>query len=367
MYGFDSAEDLVGVSPLDLVSPQDRDLVSRLFTEELFQKDLQKVTRFRGQTRDGREIWISAIGMRTEYEGRTAGLVSFRDVTEVKSGEEKMQELYEQEKRLRRKLESEIKRRIEFTRALAHELKTPLTAVLASSSALVANLPEGTALDFARNLERGAHHLNSRIDELLDTAKGEVGLLYLSGRPVDPVDLLRDITDEMSLVFSSRRQSLCMELPSHLPMIWADEGRLRQVLFNLLSNACKYTPEGGKITLKARRKDADLLVEVKDTGTGIAKKEQRKLFEPYQPREIDGKPTGGLGLGLALSKTLVELHGGQIWMRSRKGKGSTCGFSVPLANAAQISFRMWRPEVEMASSRLTKTGRPPKPDRKRSG
>ena len=112
----------------------------------------------------------------------------------------------------------------------------------------------------------------------------------------------------------------------------ADEDRLRQIILNLLSNASKFTPDGGKIILRAREKAANLILEVEDTGPGISDKDQKWLFEPYYRVERERERISGLGLGLALSKTLVELHGGQIWVKSQVGQGSTFGFSLPLEN-----------------------------------
>jgi len=101
-------------------------------------------------------------------------------------------------------------------------------------------------------------------------------------------------------------------------------------VLNLLNNAFKFTPAGGKITLRAKQEDGNLVVEVKDTGPGIAEEDQQRIFEPYQRKESDRERLSGLGLGLALCKTLVELHRGRIWIKSRAGRGSTFGFSLPL-------------------------------------
>ena len=259
----------------------------------------------------------------------------FRDVTERKRMEERLRELYEQEKELRQELEAEMERRIEFTRVLVHELKTPLTPVLASSELLATQLQKEPLLTLARNINRGASNLNNRIDELLDLARGEMGMLQLKSEPVDLLQLFHGIVDDMALVASSQGQSLLLELPPSLPLVWADEGRLRQVVLNLLSNALKFTPEGGKITLRAKEKDSALIVEVQDTGPGIAKEDQQRLFEPYHRLESDREHLSGLGLGLALCKALVELHGGHIWVESRVGEGSTFGFSIPLEVTSQ--------------------------------
>ena len=264
-------------------------------------------------------------------EGTVSGfMVQVQDMTERRQARQELEQLYEQERALRKEVEAEMKRRAEFLRALVHELKTPLTAVLASSGALVAGLEGGPLLGFAKNLNRGAYRLNSRIDELIDLAKGEIGMLTLSCGSTNLAVLLQEIADEMAPLALSRKQTLTVDLPRSLPAGWVDAGRLRQVVVNLLANACKFTPEGGDITLRASESDGHLLVEVEDTGPGIAPEEKRRLFDPYQLRQIDGRRTGGLGLGLVLSKMLVERHGGQIWVTGREGKGSIFSFTIPL-------------------------------------
>jgi len=217
-----------------------------------------------------------------------------------------------------------------FVLGLSHELKTPLTPVLISSQVLVSELKDEPMLSLARNISRGASNLNSRIDELLDLAKGEIGMLQLKAETLDVLKLLNDILEDVAPVALSRSQTLTSQLPRSLPSIKADKVRLRQIVLNLLNNAFKFTPEGGKIILKAGERDANLIVEVKDTGPGIGEDEQGRLFKPYQQLESDRERLSGLGLGLALCKTLVELHGGRIWVKSRVGKGSTFGFSLPL-------------------------------------
>ena len=134
----------------------------------------------------------------------------------------------------------------------------------------------------------------------------------------------------MGPVVSSHGQTLFLDLPPSLPRVWADEERLRQVLLNLLSNATKSMREGEKIILRARRRGSRLVMEVEDTGPGIAEEERERLFDAYYRLVGDRENLSGLGLGLALSKTLVELHGGQIWVESQLGRGSTFGFSLPL-------------------------------------
>ena len=249
----------------------------------------------------------------------------------LEQSEAELRELFKEEKTLRQDLEAEINKRVEFTRALVHELKTPITPVLASSELMLEETKEGGTLwELAQNINQGAHNLNQRIDELLDLARGEVGMLRLNREPVDSGRLLRSIVDSVKPLARKNNLSLNAELPPSLPTIQADKDRLRQVVLNLLNNAIKFTPPEGTITVRARTDGPRLVVEVQDTGRGINKEEQERLFEPYQQLERERARLGGLGLGLSLSKKLVELHGGQIWVQSQKGKGSTFGFSIPL-------------------------------------
>ncbi len=300
--------------------------------------------------KDGSTIWAeTAVTPLLDAAGKTVGLLGVtRDISERKMAEEKLQELYVQEKALRQQIENEMNRRIEFTRALAHELKTPLTPVLASVDSLLSEIRDERLLSLARNISRGASNLNSRIDELMDLARGEVGILQLSAEHVDLLPLLREVGESVAPVAAGQGQSLVLDLPTALSTVRADVSRVHQILLNLLENAVKFTPKGGKITLRAREREGFLVVEVQDTGRGMSRGEQTRVFEPYHRRERDTSRFSGLGLGLALCKTLVELHGGQIWAKSRVGKGSTFAFSLPLeggrkeARRSKPATKLWK-------------------------
>lgn len=253
-----------------------------------------------------------------------------REITERKRSMEELQKLYEREIKLREALEEERKKRIEFIRVLVHELKTPLTPVLAASNLLADELRDDTIMRLSKIINQGAWNLSNRIDELLDITKGELGTLHLELEPVDLVMLLHRIAYNVYPMASSNGHSLILDIPKSLPSVLADENRLQQVILNLLNNASKFTPYGEKITLRARREDSALIVEVQDTGNGISEEYQQRLFEPYCRVESDRQRLSGLGLGLALCKTLVELHGGRIWVESHPGTGSIFGFSLPL-------------------------------------
>jgi len=263
------------------------------------------------------------------------GVIVANILTKQRQAEEKVEELYQREKELHQNLETEIKRRVEFNRALVHELKTPLVPIVAASELLVEGVPEEQSQRLAKSIQRGASTMNNRIDRLLDVARGELGMLVFKDEEVDVLKLLKQVAEDMSPVAITRDISMVLELPLSLTLVWADKGRLEQVITNLLSNALKFTPKGGKVTLRAKEDNTALIVEIQDTGIGIAKENLRRVFETYY-RVEDGKHhTSGLGLGLALCKVIVEAHGGKIWVESEEGKGTTFSFSLPVHAAVE--------------------------------
>ncbi|MBI4296000.1 MAG: PAS domain-containing sensor histidine kinase [Chloroflexi bacterium] len=329
-YTGTSSEELLGTDPMRLVHPEDKSMV-RENAIKMLKGERTAPYKYRIVDRNGQILWNLEGVVSIQYQGRRAVLGHSMDITERERAEAKLEELYQKERELRQDLEREVQTRIEFTRALVHELKTPLTPVLASSELLVSELHEEPWLSIASNIQRGAFNLSKRIDELLDLAKVEIGVLKVNQRAVDALPLLRAIADEVSALISGNGQSLILDLPPALPAIWADEERMRQIVLNLLINASKFTSEGDKITLRARVKDDTLVVEVSDTGHGIPKEEQQRLFQPYHREIGDREHLSGLGLGLALCKHLVKLQGGTIWVESKVGAGSTFGFCLPLA------------------------------------
>ncbi|UCE97819.1 MAG: HAMP domain-containing histidine kinase [Dehalococcoidia bacterium] len=236
-------------------------------------------------------------------------------------------------------LDKEIERRIDFTRALVHELKTPLTAVLSSSELLVTgeldDLEKVSQAKLAKNIHRGARNLDKRIDELLDVAKSEIGILKITYGLFDPLELIKDVVEDMAFAASRKSQKLVVAVPQNMHYIWADRYRLEQILYNLLSNAIKFNRKEGNIVFRAREDDGYFVFEVQDEGNGIPREDIQRLFIPYYRLESDKERLSGLGLGLTLCKELVELHEGKIWVKSKKGEGSTFSFSIPRRNHPQ--------------------------------
>ena len=292
-------------------------------------RDITEIQKEKKELKDYR------IHLEDLVEKRTTELIAVnkrleQEIAHRKCIENKLEKLYQKEKELRYELETQMRQEIEFTRALVHELKTPLTALLAASDLLFEGIKEEPYATLVKNIQIGTLALNNRINELIDLVKGKKGILRLKCRPTDVLQLLHEVTNYIIPEVNNKHQSLFLVLPSSLPVINGDHDRLREVLLNLLDNAIKFTPNGGKITLKARQENSTIIIEIQDTGFGISKEKQKRVFIPYYRQEGDEEQFSGLGLGLALCKTLVQLHGGQIRVKSREAKGSTFWFSLPV-------------------------------------
>jgi len=240
--------------------------------------------------------------------------------------------LYSQERASRIELERQKDEWVHFTSAIAHELKTPLTSIIVGAELLSEELQGGVPEPqqrLAENIVRSAHSLETNLDELLDITKMR-SLVEVQLSPLNIRGLIEQVTEYLKPIAERKKQSLIVDLPHFLPSVNADARRLEQVLRNLLMNAVKFTPPGGRINLRASKQGGSLVVEVQDSGIGIAKETQAGLFEPYYRGEADRELFPGVGLGLALSKQIVELHGGKIWVDSQPGRGSTFAFSLPL-------------------------------------
>ncbi len=253
-------------------------------------------------------------------------------IIESKRAEITLHNLYAREKRLRKRLQFEMGSRIDFTRQLIHELKTPLTSMLATSQ-LLSEETSGSRLEKqAGYVWDGANILNNRIDELHDVIRGEMGKLKLDRKPINIEDFLTSLIDATKALSKMQGISIDLDVKDRpLPEVTADKERLRQIMLNLINNACKYASEGKKITIRVSqdKDNKEIIIEVQDYGPGIPKGKRLNIFKPgYQKSKGEGV-ADGLGIGLPLCKSLVALHGGHIWLESAVGKGSTVFFTLP--------------------------------------
>ena len=266
-------------------------------------------------------------------ESQNAALTSLND---------KLEEQHRELSRLNVELDQASKLKDQFLANVSHELRTPLNSVIGFSDLLLTGQVEGAPLsgtqrDYLETISRNGRHLLQLINELLDLSKIAAGHMDLRLEPVTLDTLFREAADSVRAQLEARRHKLAIEPAPEPFTVTADRGRLLQVLLNLLSNAIKFTTDGGRVTLSARLGDGGrhVRVAVSDTGIGIAPHDQAKLFQEFV--QLDATPSRryeGTGLGLALSKRLVELHGGTIGVESELGKGSTFWFTLPRAEPA---------------------------------
>lgn len=222
----------------------------------------------------------------------------------------------------------------QFLAHMSHELRTPMNAVIGFSEILedqtFGPLNERQTR-YVRNILSSSRHLLELINEILDLAKVESGEMQLVLAQFLVKDCLSQVVEVVRPLATAKRIALTSDIDPDLGLVTADEGRFKQIMYNLLSNAIKFTPEGGKIDiLAARRDDNTLEMAIADTGIGIKKEHQELIFLEFrQVEETYSRRYEGTGLGLALTKRLVELHGGSIWVESEVGVGSTFTFTIP--------------------------------------
>jgi signal transduction histidine kinase len=232
-----------------------------------------------------------------------------------------------------RQLEVASQHKSEFLANMSHELRTPLNAIIGFSEVLsermFGEINEKQAEYLGDILESG-QHLLSLINDILDLSKIEAGRMEL-----EPTEFKLPSAIENTLILvrerAHRRGIALVRTVDEAPgMIYADERKVKQVLLNLLSNALKFTPEGGQIDVRSRVNNGATEISVTDTGVGIAPEDQEAVFEEFRQVGTASKKVEGTGLGLAISRKFIELHGGRIWVESQVGKGSTFAFTLPL-------------------------------------
>ncbi|CAG0993479.1 two-component system, sensor histidine kinase and response regulator [Burkholderiales bacterium] len=232
-----------------------------------------------------------------------------------------------------RELEAASRHKSEFLANMSHELRTPLNAIIGFSEVLAERMfgeVNEKQAEYLSDILESGRHLLSLINDILDLSKIEAGRMDLD--PTD-FDLPAAIDATMLLVRErAHRRGIALgrSLDGQLGMVRADERKTKQVLLNLLSNALKFTPEGGSIDVRARKHDGVVEISVTDTGVGIAPEDQEAVFEEFRQVGGTSKKIEGTGLGLAISRKFVELHGGRLWVTSELGKGSTFAFTLPL-------------------------------------
>jgi len=320
MFGFDSVEELLEVNLFDYIPPEERARVLKIITKDMFENNLQQVNEFRLMNKSGKEIWISAVGTLTEYQGKVAGLISFRDITERKRMEKELREAQEQLVR------SEKLAAIgQLAGGVGHELRNPLAAIKNAVYYVKGKVAES---ELAQEKPRLMEFLNIMDEEINSSNKIISDLLGFSrvGKPsVSPTGIEKIIEDTLPRITIPENIELTKKLDGELPEVEIDPDQIQQVLANIITNAVQAMPEGGKLTIVAREKDKFVEVEVADTGCGIPQESVNKIFDPLFTTRAKG-----IGLGLAVCKSIIDRHEGNITVKSKVGKGTTISIKLSL-------------------------------------
>ena len=240
-----------------------------------------------------------------------------------------------------RQLRAATEAKSAFLAHMSHELRTPLNAIIGFSDLLIGGIGgkiNNKQRQCLEDILSSGEHLLSLINDILDLSKVEAGKMDIRPENLKLADVVHDAVTTVKPMLDDSRHEMAISIAEDLPPVYGDRNRLKQILLNLLSNAIKFTPDGGKLYLETNKKGNFCQVSMVDNGIGIRKEDQTSIFEPFTQLDTQpGERKQGTGLGLALTKQLVELLGGKIWVESEYGKGSRFSFTIPLAEKEAAS------------------------------
>ncbi len=233
------------------------------------------------------------------------------------------------------------KTKSEFLANMSHELRTPLNSIIGFSE-ILHDLTFGPLNEkqskYVNNVLISGKHLLALINDILDLSKVEAGKTEIIYEDFSVYTVINEVKTLVVSIASKKHIMIYVTIDEKLTTLHADVGKFKQILFNLMSNAIKFSPNDGAITIDAQCINDTAQIAITDTGIGISKDDQKKLFQSFvQVDASTSRQFGGTGLGLALTKRLVELHDGKVWVESELGKGSTFTFTLPLKGKTPLT------------------------------
>jgi PAS domain S-box-containing protein len=302
--------------------------------------------------KDGSRFFATGMLMSVrDATGSHCGYVKImRDNTERRRAQQSLQDALRESEFHRVAAERANRAKNDFISTVSHELRTPLNNILLWSRLMTSGkLPQGEWTKGIRVIDRSANAQRQLIDDLLDISRMESGRLRLAMRPMRLAELVRSTVESVQPMLESRDLRVVEAADRHLGVVIADPERIQQVLWNLVANSIKFTPDGGSVRIAARREGDDVVIEVIDTGAGIRPDFLPFVFERFQQAEaIATRTHAGLGLGLAIAKQIVELHGGTITAASEgRDRGATFTVRLPLPKVNETEHQ---PASDLAST-----------------
>ena len=322
------SDELVGANQWKLVYPQDRAEV-RETSRAMLKGERQNPYEYRIINNEGQIRWVMETVTSIQYRGRRAILGSFMDITERKKSEV---ELYQ----AKEAAEAASQAKTEFLANVSHEIRTPLNAIVGMTELTLETELTADQKETLGVIQTSSESLLGLINDILDFSRIEVGQMEIEKADLSLRELVNDVAESMSVRAFNKGLELICSVDRDVPdRVHGDATRIRQVLANLVVNAVKFT-DAGEVVIRAGMGDAgapgqrELLFSVSDTGIGIPERHRESIFEKFS--QVDSSTTrafGGVGLGLSISRSLVELMGGRIWFDSEEGRGSQFYFTLP--------------------------------------
>jgi len=337
LLGLPAYDPVTFESFLTVVHPDDRRFVEQLF-ERLQHENTAYEEQFRVVRSDGSVDWLSAegksIGDANNVPRRMTGII--RNVTQQKFAAEELAKVYDREKRARDEAVEANRSKDFFLAFVSHELRSPLNAILGWSKILLTKtVDEATRKNALQTIERSARLQTKLINDLVDSARVASGKLRLEFHPTNLCDVVRATYQSQKPVAETHNLEFSFDSDCDEVIVIADAGRLQQVFTNLISNAIKFTPDGGKVSIALKSTAETVAIHVKDTGSGIDPEALPNIFNQFSQGEIGrSRSNTGLGLGLSIVKILVKKHGGVVSAFSQGlGKGSEFVVTFPLSDS----------------------------------
>jgi len=337
-YSYEEIKKWPAKAYINLIHLEDREKVVQQGRKKQY-GDTDVIThyQFRGVKKSGETIWLVIYSESIFFENKPADLVTLIDITEKKKTEQKTTEYLEEIKKQNEKLKEMDKNKDEMLNIVAHELRTPLVSILGFAELLLEDRSNLSPIQIQnlKVIERNSQRLNQLIERILNINKMEMGKIQLKFEIFDLRQLIYNVIEELSFQIKQKLHNIIIKIPPK-SVIKADKEGVHEVIFNLITNAIKYTLNRGNIVIETKKYGLNQIFSIKDNGIGISKEDLPHIFERFaninqKKHKILGD-VKGIGLGLTICKKIIELHGGKLWAESEgENKGTTVTFEIPIS------------------------------------